>query len=473
MSSQNQLSEKLTKLTTTKLERKGLDTSFHFISVNLDVLDITLGSVIVQNVDQVYDADTIAYAKEHNIDLTTDSIISLTELKNKITSFIKSKHSNSIFIRNNGDIFANGKKIGLTEINNHLPATVTRSDGGVVGALYSSYNSAYDGLFRSFLNTEISKFINKSIYKDTNYKVGFDVGHIFGNTNLAKTPLGEKLKKLFSALSAITENLTFDDIDSSYIQDNKTSITKVKQQVESALDKLASNSTYGTQVETIIDKDFALKSFLLSVNANIVIIQDRFENQALYAKLVEGPLGKEIADLLKKMHHSRSLLEEINYRITSAFKQEQVAGSKSSQKLPKIGNFSKLKIALGTKSNKKQVSKIVPIKGSYYSLANLQTLLDAQLVQRVKENMGSGNRRDILNLRTGRFAESVKVERVSESRAGMITAFYTYMQNPYGTFSAGGQQERPKSRDPKLLIGKSIREIAKEKVKNRLRAVLV
>jgi hypothetical protein len=55
----------------------------------------------------------------------------------------------------------------------------------------------------------------------------------------------------------------------------------------------------------------------------------------------------------------------------------------------------------------------------------------------------------------------------------MITAFYNYMRNPYGTFSQGGRQEYPRSRDPKLLIAKSIREIAQEKVANRLRAVLV
>jgi len=87
--------------------------------------------------------------------------------------------------------------------------------------------------------------------------------------------------------------------------------------------------------------------------------------------------------------------------------------------------------------------------------------------------MGTGSRRDILNLRTGRFAESVKVERLSESRQGMITAFYSYMRNPYATFSAGGRQESPKTRDPKLLIAKSIREIAAQAVTNRLRAVNV
>lgn len=106
-------------------------------------------------------------------------------------------------------------------------------------------------------------------------------------------------------------------------------------------------------------------------------------------------------------------------------------------------------------------------------VSSLQLLLDARLVQTVKENMGTGNRQDVLNLRSGRFAESVKVENISESRQGMITAFYSYMRNPYSTFSAGGRQQFPRSRDPKLLISKSIRQLATELTITRLRAQLV
>jgi hypothetical protein len=126
---------------------------------------------------------------------------------------------------------------------------------------------------------------------------------------------------------------------------------------------------------------------------------------------------------------------------------------------------------------KKYSARVSPLRnintGRFYSLTNLQSLLDATLVERVKQNMGDGTRRDILNLRTGRFAESVKVERLSKSRAGMITAFYSYMRNPYATFSDGGRQQYPKTRDPKLLIAKSIREIAATQVGNRLRSVNV
>lgn len=125
---------------------------------------------------------------------------------------------------------------------------------------------------------------------------------------------------------------------------------------------------------------------------------------------------------------------------------------------------------------KKIAKKAKPLRllsGRFTSPASLQVLINATLADRIKANMGAGDRKDILNLRTGRFAESVEVKRVTASREGMITAFYTYMKNPYATFSAGGRQQYPKSRDPKLLISRTIREIVTEKMDARLRAVLV
>jgi hypothetical protein len=151
-------------------------------------------------------------------------------------------------------------------------------------------------------------------------------------------------------------------------------------------------------------------------------------------------------------------------------------------KLQSVSGVSQAKSSIGKakaklKGTKAEVAKtkasIIVQTMQSYSLPDLQQLINSLLAKTIKENMGTGNRRDILNLRTGRFAESAKVERMTQSREGMITAFYSYMRNPYGTFSEGGRQESPKSRDPKLLIAKSIREIAETQVKNRLRAVLV
>ena len=107
------------------------------------------------------------------------------------------------------------------------------------------------------------------------------------------------------------------------------------------------------------------------------------------------------------------------------------------------------------------------------NLTDLLTLLNTHIQDAVSANMGDGSERNVLNYRTGRFASSVKVEKLTQSRDGLITAFYSYMKNPYATFSEGGEQQYPKTRDPKLLIARSIRDIATEKVSNRLRAVVV
>jgi hypothetical protein len=107
------------------------------------------------------------------------------------------------------------------------------------------------------------------------------------------------------------------------------------------------------------------------------------------------------------------------------------------------------------------------------SNSNLAALLRARLSLQIKENMGTGLAKNVLNYRSGRFAESATIDRISTSREGMISVFYNYMRNPYGTFSEGGKQQSPKTRDPKTLISKSIREIGASIVSNRMRAVLV
>jgi hypothetical protein len=111
---------------------------------------------------------------------------------------------------------------------------------------------------------------------------------------------------------------------------------------------------------------------------------------------------------------------------------------------------------------------VVPV-----NLINLMNLINTHLQNTISANMGNGTSKNVLNYRTGRLASSAQVESMSYSREGTITAFYSYMKNPYATFSAGGKQSRPVSRDPKLLISTSIRQIAQQVVSNKLRAVSI
>jgi hypothetical protein len=65
-----------------------------------------------------------------------------------------------------------------------------------------------------------------------------------------------------------------------------------------------------------------------------------------------------------------------------------------------------------------------------------------------------------LQFRTGRLASSAKVTKMSFTREGQLTAFYTYMKRPYQTFERGHKQGN-EFRDPRRLINKSIREVAR------------
>lgn len=186
---------------------------------------------------------------------------------------------------------------------------------------------------------------------------------------------------------------------------------------------------------------------------------------------------KQNAGLLLDLVTSKSLRQYINENIKSHLTSGKSSGTYTSSttivEKTKVTR-SKNKIELPkVKPSGAVLPKLSTTAKTISSLTNLETLLRSAINKTVRDNMGDGSRKDILNLRSGRFADSVKIERLSRSRAGMISVFYTYMKYPYATFSMGGKQGTPKSRDPKLLITTSIREIAQRSVSDRLRSVLV
>lgn len=286
-----------------------------------------------------------------------------------------------------------------------------------------------------------------------------NIGHLsLKDTDPATTPLEAKLSTILAALSAdpvagrfvnrkIAELHRYHRVDTAYVFNRK---------------------------------NFDLKEFsrILGTGTVLVTLQTAEKNAKL-ARL-EADIERKVRDYLSsdkfrnkilEVKGSNSILEDIiGAFIAGISGKTTVPGSLHKPKVPKTSSSALL--------NKKQVTltrpaKLRTVRGQFYSLASLQRLLDASLVQKIKDNMGDGRRRDVLNLRSGRFAESARVERLSQSREGMITAFYTYMKNPYQTFEPGFKQGSPSSRNPRLLISKSIREIAATQVANRMRAVLV
>lgn len=479
----NPIEKVLTGISNEQARKTQLDVRLHFVPMQVSVLKMSLGDKLSfdskKDLEEIFNTinateNSPFFDKAKELKKAQDNLDSVVEdfeqLRKKIITYIKTRHKNSVVIK--GTTFThNNKEVNAEELKVLAPCVVYEqsdmSDDNIIGAVYSSYSSAKSGLFTNFLNTEISKLLKREIYEGTNYIPGFDIGHILGDTELTGTPLSRRVDNLIQKVNSFQQESKYSTLLSN-ISDVKTD--------------LRARSSYGASVEATLNQD--TRTALASVGVLVVIIQERKENQYTWGSLIEGAFGSKLKNFIINLGFSDSLVEIIEKRIVESIKFGKTVTTgklKSGGKIvidsKKNARPVKVDITSSTISNapikipKKLLSKakiaVTP------SLINLQNLINQSLIERVKANMGRGERRDVLNLRTGRFAESVKVERMTQSREGMITAFYSYMKNPYATFSTGGRQQVPKSRDPKLLIAKSIREIATQQVANRLRSVSV
>lgn len=201
----------------------------------------------------------------------------------------------------------------------------------------------------------------------------------------------------------------------------------------------------------------------------------------LIPELGKDNIGKS-AELTMKREYDKILREFVRKHERALLNVVNIEGSKSVvQALSGIlddtieGKKAKAynKTTTATLKSKKRKSKKVTVggvprirdtKGRFTSPASLQNIIQSQITEKVKENMGTGGS---LENRTGRFAESVTITNVTQSRQGTLTAFYNYMKYPYQTFERGFKQGSTR-RDPRLLISKSIREIATKLVSHKL-----
>jgi hypothetical protein len=324
--------------------------------------------------------------------------------------------------------------------------------------------------------------------------------------------IGKILAYGHTAAGYVDENgkavLTFNSPKSLAIMFDILQASSDKSQVtqEAALKAVTSFVTDTRQAEVFIelDKDFTEGFLKLFVRAggNIVKFENtlinsrrgsvlekkekRGVNTQVLKKLAaaftraDTIISKRLSRYILNKKSSPNVIEYLTYSISSILKGEKNQKHTSrSRANTKDKDSVKKRIVVGITNNKVKLPKLnkpstkVPTTLAKKSPIDLVTLINSRLRDTIKSNMGTGDSRDVLNYRTGRFAESVVVERISQSRQGMITAFYSYMKNPYAVFSSGGYQQFPRSRDPKLLIAKSIREIAQSIVSNQIRSVNV
>jgi len=131
-------------------------------------------------------------------------------------------------------------------------------------------------------------------------------------------------------------------------------------------------------------------------------------------------------------------------------------GNKNSTTKYKKSRLKGKNVPLGRKTKAKESS---------VNLANILGVLNAKLPQTVVANMGP----PALENRTGRFAASVKAVEMLATKEGYPSIGYTYRKDPYQVFeSSSGTRFSSPTRDPRVLIDKSIREVMAQYLVGRL-----
>lgn len=267
-----------------------------------------------------------------------------------------------------------------------------------------------------------------------------------------------------------------------------------KDQIIAILDKLINKTQQYAKAATEMDAQlysgYEKDARSFAIHVGIVEFNDP---KPQLGKLIKAAAFDVAQEVIKQPAFIKGLVEtESSPSLVNMFAQDLAAiitsgirnNTKYSEDKIKIAkpklNFSKAGTTKAVEALKQAKSKVIKSKkpqlrdskGHFSSLTTLMRLLNTNLHDQIQKNMGTGQSTNVLNYRTGRFAHSAQVQRLTWNRQDLITVFYNYMTYPYATFSAGGRQQYPRSRDPKLLISKSIKEIAATQYKQQIRQVL-
>ena len=169
-------------------------------------------------------------------------------------------------------------------------------------------------------------------------------------------------------------------------------------------------------------------------------------------------LGKKrVIDLLFPHKTKANMRYKVNKKLVVAGR--EVLGKKKSKTItnrrkPKTSSRAIAVGGIAKRSMKKARAQRAQGKTAQ-SPISLRILMNEMLPQLVASKMTS----PALNFRTGRFANSARVENVNVGPRGGVHVDYTYQKDPYETFEPGNKQGSTQ-RDPRKIIGESVREIA-------------
>jgi hypothetical protein len=156
-------------------------------------------------------------------------------------------------------------------------------------------------------------------------------------------------------------------------------------------------------------------------------------------------------------------------RTTNKTYRSKVKHTHTSESTTPIYTIPSAKVKVTDRSRKQ------PKKNIQYDLQSIIELVNNNLTAKIRQNMGKGESKQILNWRTGRFGESAKLLNLLPSKERRaIVADVKYHGRPYTRFEKGKEGDLWKpGRDPKRIFGRSIRQILQEQKLGNFRRVEV
>lgn len=376
-------------------------------------------------------------------------------------------------------------------INNYKPNTQVLLVGDTFNNLVAKVNKVLSQVLVQFLGKYgiiAASYENKPANKQVKQIVGASIGYFANAGHAAAVSGGEFIGVNTPLIQSTLVNLASINNSSSFSTKEwaqqsghiDVALDLHKDTRESAKYLISGGLSFVVSMDAVFNSQYLAGS---EVTARDQIIKQTLNGQGLkmWADVRRKLFTQEArTKLISLLRFSPTLLESVGERVVRALQPGKSKGKVTSGKGKSdisLGGIKSSKLGSTGSATKMTAKSLLPSvakrsirrkSGQFASLLSIQTLLNQALATKIKQSMGT----PALNNRTGRFAESVKVENMSQSRQGMITAFYSYMKSPYQTFEPGYAQGSEK-RNPKTLISKSIREIAADLVGNRLRAVSI
>ena len=245
------------------------------------------------------------------------------------------------------------------------------------------------------------------------------------------------------------------------VLDRKTGIRVPVRVVKGTLvaqPKNLSNSQVGDWFN--LRKDFLDKLKIYIKKANPVSKSKFFDFKA--SKSVKESMTKQLAEVVVRDILKKTKKKISNRTVKAKVKKVKKPTPRSSTPVKPNGRGVSTTIMKAVKTKmltRPQKKKTDDVK----EFAKLHVLIQKRLPAEVRRNMG----RPALINQTGRFSDSVKLQSLRKTPAG-ISGFYTYRLNPYATFESAGKRKWPAGYDPKPLITKSIRGLAMQYTEQKI-----